>query len=59
MKHQRATVKERIAEGVHRKQMGGSAFEESEPLTDEAWFMIIFLLGVGILIGIPLGVFFV
>ena len=59
MKHQRATVKERIAEGVHRKQMGGSAFEESEPLTDETWFIIIFLLSVGAVIGFAAGVFLI
>jgi hypothetical protein len=59
MKHQRATIKERIAEGVHRKQMGGSAFEESEHLTDEAWFIIIFLLSIGGVIGFAAGVFLV
>jgi hypothetical protein len=59
MKHQRATIKERIAEGVRNKQMGGSAFEESEPLTDEAWFMIIFLLSIGAVIGFAAGVFLV
>jgi hypothetical protein len=58
MKHHR-TIRERIAEGVHRKQMGGSAFEESEPLTDEAWFMIIVLLSVGAVIGFAAGVLLV
>jgi hypothetical protein len=58
MKHQRATIKERFKEEYVRQTMRLPK-EESEPLTDEAWFIIIALLSVGIVIGFAAGVFLV
>jgi hypothetical protein len=59
MKHQRETFKDRVAEGIRNRQMGLPAVEESEPLTDEAWFLIILLLSIGGIIGFAAGVFLV
>lgn len=54
--HQRPTFKERIQEEIWRQTIREPK-EKSEPLTDEAWFFIIFLLSIGIMLG--LGIAFI
>jgi len=58
MKHQRATIKQRFKDEYMRQTMRLPK-EESEPLTDEAWFLIIVLLSIGAVIGFAAGVFLV
>jgi heme/copper-type cytochrome/quinol oxidase subunit 3 len=58
MKDQEVTIKERFKE-EYQRQMTHQPKEETEPLTDEAWFMIIFLLSMGTVFGFILGVFLV
>jgi hypothetical protein len=48
MKHQRATIKQRIAEGIRNKQMGGKEEPESHPSRDLLYALSL-LLGIAVL----------
>lgn len=62
MKYHR-TVKERIADGYVAGVTGGIATvgetikEDDEPMTNEAWFAIILVLAIGIVIGVVIDKF--
>jgi hypothetical protein len=58
MKPEKPTIKQRFKDEYARQTMRLPK-EESEPLTDEAWFIIILLLSIGGVIGFVAGVFLV